>query len=635
MIEPGEAEPGEAGTRQVEVQPADDRESVRLLLEQLRQTSEARFRQFSDQSSLLEGRLMSAGVDAGAEDAAKGVEALREIVASAKTALGGLLRDLGGIERAVIEVPPSEQRKDGFAVDPTAFADAVEARLAVLVPFVGGEIAGTARNQIARFREMIEERNLPDADMILDASFEENFRTLELDIHKTEALMEYLALETSAVPSFLREAPVDLHRRLREGMEHPSFRLEPTFRQFEAYKRDATDLPNPDDIASKYVSERARPAYRVLASIEGPDARRAANQLLSGFYEEAAGSMEALVGRHPDLAALIAGAREAGKEERARADRLAEKARELYDAILDDPEARGRHESLRRRMEREEAFRDGEITAMRPLGSKGDASAVVTGSYSPVWASISHKGKTYEAVVKFDMADRWTRAGVSPGTSSLRETVGALGQVAMGNDRAPAVVSRNTEQYGRVTVMDFVPAESCNVVQEWYLRPDNTLHEDIPMIAARDFLIHRSDGAPRNLLVEDGHLLPIDFGSDFSSPAEREGADYSSSAHFLMEVFRPSAGRELLAFLDRWESSPARRAFEEAVGLLPEDMTGFGESMQDRIGQLRSALGNPPYRFPAYPSDARKDFGKWFLQAVDDARPELQPETAVDNSTFR
>lgn len=607
------------------VAPPMTLERVRSLVSQLRKTADSRLRVFLDRGARDKALMRRIGGQAATGENAPADEAFRQIDARGQEMLGDLVNRIETIGKA-----------DGHADDPIAFALDAETRLIALEPFISGMEANELRQRIARFRGMSEQRPTSNVDALPDEAFEREFRELETSIHKTEALFEYSALEYKAAPFFLKRDPETLCQELRAGSEHPRNRLEIAYTQLGAIE-SGEPLPSSDDVLASYVSDRARAAFRLLRSERIPaseraEADRASNQLVNGAYAEAARTVEALRARlaggeaggidvSRELEATAAEILEAGRDELARPELIASKAREYYAATLLDRAEAGRHKSIRERRELESRFRDWKIIGIRPMEDRDNPAATVRDSNAPVWVVLEdpgNPGKEIGAVMKFDLSDRWTRNGVTPGSESLRETVGALAQVAMGNDRAAATVSRMTEEYGRVTIMDFVHGKPCQRADDWYARKDGSVKPDLIMLAVRDFIIRRSDGAPRNLVADDDLVVPIDFGSDFGSPGSRAPKDYSSAAHFVLDKLGISAGEDAIAFLDGWESSRGRTSLAEAAALLPEDMTGFLESMDRSVAELKTVLANPPHRFPPYPEDARRDFGNFFLKRIEE-----------------
>jgi hypothetical protein len=452
---------------------------------------------------------------------------------------------------------------------------------------------------------------------------------VETDAVKQEAR----AMESMVVPDFLGSAaPDQLFRLLADGAEHPRVYMEAMFNAYKAVSRG--EVSNLEELVAGQLPEKLRADFQRLRTEDVPavhqeEAHRAANLMVNRFYGEAADLLERLaaslkadeaapeVWRVEMTASFEATVRELRAEavaEKARYEKLQDVSRRLYEAFESDPAYAEKRAELAVRKEREAALREGKIISVRQL----DNTSPVAGSYLPTRVTVEHNGQIFDVVMKVELQDRFTRAGITPGTGPLREQLGSLAAMWTGEFQAPISVARTTEEYGRVVLTEFVEGGSCQRKEDWFLNPDGSLNPDVGRIAALGFLLRRADGAPRNIIRRpDGKLLNIDWGSDFSGVAKWTEEDYSNAAHYLLDKSRQKLGADLVRQLEILRDSPTLDLLAEAVGVLPEDMDGWKEDVVARIDTILSAKDeNGEAALPEYLQTYQHDFGKVFMSAA-------------------
>jgi len=463
---------------------------------------------------------------------------------------------------------------------------------------------------------------------------ERNLISYVAAIRRLEARIDLFHVSRRLVPDFFQTyEPRELAAALREGARHPRYLAETLLRQNEGI-RDGRPPVSPNDVLRDSLPESCRAAFSALTSDRVPErASRAAmaaiNQISSRSYPQAMRSAEGVLAAWPDapeeIRTLPKVLVEQERDERSREQRLYALQGEMYESIVAaHPERRG---EIERRRRTEEIFRLGNL-----VGSIEPVLPTQSHSGAPFKVVLEHMGETRVAVVKFAFAERYGREGVMPGNGHWREVAGAMHAFAFGLD-APAVVARRTEGFGEVTVMELVDGRSCNQEDGWFLGADGFLRPELGPMAVEEYLKFRTDGAPRNnMLTADKRIVPIDHGSDMPSDPD---VAMGSVALFLMADSGDTVTAELQDRVRAWAASPERRAFEELVGLFPEDMSRYLAAYGRRIDALIATFGQgqePLY--PRYRPIDHKDFGTRFLDDYDDLQfAHRQPRASVVDVT--
>jgi len=388
--------------------------------------------------------------------------------------------------------------------------------------------------------------------------------------------------------------PGAFHDALKSGAENPRwlyYILSEQARADAAYE----DIPDRETAMGRLMSDTLREPYRGVSQWNGPesakeDASRIARQLENRFYGEASTAANALLERvrsdasSEEIAILETIVAEGEAQEQAERLRYADMRRrqsECYDAILQSPNGERRREAIERRKRTEEVFEKGEMV--------GSLTGLDGGPYDgigPALAEFKFGNETRKGVVKFEFADRATRAGVTPGTGPLRESAASLAYIGAGMDSVPANVARKLEGFGNSSVIELVSdGFAADILGEdpWYMSGDEPL-ADLHLIALIDRVTQRLDGATRNLMVRGEKVTPIDFGSELSSlPGEEPLASMPS---FLLATLDSKIPIRVQEQMKQWLESPAFDAFLNALDTLPENMDAYKDEAKKRKGEV-------------------------------------------------
>jgi len=522
--------------------------------------------------------------------------------------LGGCLIFFQGLQRSVILYPamPQEDRSNATFID-TSFGSA--------------QRRANERDVETKSVENFPPQSSPVATS--DASKERGPVFENLDIERIEI--------EKKLNTFLDRPHAIVYEELRQGAPHP--RLDEMYNAHERSCKkpnsiSTTSTPMPrEDIVSLGIPEVVAAGYRyfaneeylaTLAPTEQEQMRRAMHLIENRFFDSAADLLSSSASsvepvHQKQLDELVAACRVAEKKETDRYQMILEIQDRLY-AILEDAYP-DRADAIQQRRLTERILQTGKLVGeLRPVievvKEEGSTTTKHRGVSKPMLGlfeleidGVMHERK---AVVKFEMSDRYLRPGVSAGSGPMREVVGALHSVAFGLDNIPAVTIRQLNDAGMVSVHERVDARSCDRAKDWYKTAGEAFEHTVALMAAEDFLVYRTDGAPRNLLIKDGALIKIDCGADM--PSVHYSPRSSAPLYHMQGKPIPSSVRETLqAYLN--SSLPA--VFEQAIKQLPENMDSYLDGYRKRLTELVHKE-----TFPAYEQTWARDFHNTaFLEA--------------------
>lgn len=573
-------------------------------LSEMRASADARMRQVSYERAAILRALEGFAEPIGAERAAE----LERIVREEQRAR----REMTGV-MAAVETEASylraEERADQGGIPVDAFLRSFERQFAERGVFLPVDSRDKA---CASLREM--RRLLREGGETLDEMSRESLRHHEFILRDAEVRIDGSVAEQWIVPTFFQWAdPRALAAALRGGMEHPRYLTQVLARQREDMGTGET-VSSPADVIRASVPEELRGYVDALVGPDVPEelrasAKRIFNQLRNRYFAEAADAVLSLEDRADGewasrLAGLEGALREEAERDRGRFQEMRRHQEALYEAITRSHPERAAEMDRRRALE--DVLMNGEIVGdIRPLLPN------VPHAGAPHLVTLRHGDQTVVAVVKFGFAERFVRPGVEPGLGHWREVAGAAHALGMGVD-APAVVARDLEGYGPVTVMEMLDGRSCNLEHNWFVGRDGAVRTDLDRIAIDDYLQLRADGAPRNIvLTSEGRLVPIDRGSDL--PAE-ERAPVSSVALYVASEGRRQVPADVQKAVVAWEMSEERQIFEDMLTVFPQDMESYVDAYQQRLRSLillfRDVRGAA--KFPRY--GGYIDFGERFFR---------------------
>lgn len=478
--------------------------------------------------------------------------------------------------------------------------------------------------QLLQFRKnvfQLRKKRLENLDVLAKRDLaDERYKELalmELHFKHWEFLLLGKEADRRAV-SFVSQPPEELQTRLRKGARHPRFEtminnLWADVVKSEPLKEEAVRLAVvvPKTLKDIYVALRKRSRDEEIQKI--------VNQLENGFFVEAAQGFEALAARadkknQPSLLETAEKCRTEGDRTKERFGRLQHLGERLLELVEQEFPERAVEMQMRKKTER--ILREGTISELRPfvqrvINENGVERVLYSGASKPMcgMAELEIDGvvERREVMVKYANAERYLRRGVLPGSGVMREAILTMHGLAIGAKNTPVVILRNDAERGAYSVHEFIDAQSCALptMRDWHRNPSTPLEDQIVLGAIEDHLLDRLDGEVRNLLLKGDALSRIDFGVDF--PATLEAAERCSALLFYVQDKILTAAQ--LERLKTFNESERKKLFQQAVGLLPENMDGALERYEARLTQLLAEQKLPPYD-PKW----RQDFGDSSLQ---------------------
>lgn len=459
----------------------------------------------------------------------------------------------------------------------------------------------------------------------------------ELELKSAELGAELSWIQRQTVPEFnQRLSPDEMYAALKAGTEHPRFLLPVVLRQQSQLIRSGQSAS-----FSKLLGENLplgiRGGFEELLSDAIPaaqreEARKIAFQIRNGFYTEAASGATRLLEamrQNPDaqipfpLESLEATATVEAEQQALRYREARQNQIEFVDAMLERQDlSEAQREALEARRKTEEVFEKGELVSdlTNMKGERYDGKGPAIGVFE-------YNGQQRRGVVKFEFMDRHTRDGVTPGTGPLREVAATMAYVGMGID-APAVVAKDLrfgegeqkKEYGYSSITEVIDGVPASRNPEFFKKPgsENEVDDQMHLIAMVDHIIHRADGAPRNLMWqgETGKVIPIDFGSDLPSNTRER---FSSVAMLAVSKLGETIPLHVQDAVRAWAESPAKDIFLKAVDTLPEDMGSYKERFASRLEGLLEHFERLKENATVVPYDEDSqwtDFGERVLMKI-------------------